>query len=56
MISADSKPHLFSLHGQAMKLSANSAYLVDALNHLLGDFAIPSLPPGASAVEGMIRL
>ena len=56
MILADSKPHLFSLHGQAIKLSASCAYLLDALNHLLGDFAIPSLPPGASAVEGTVRL
>jgi hypothetical protein len=56
VISADSAGHLYSLHGQAIKLSANSAFLLDAINQFLGDFAIPSLVPGASAVEGTIRL
>ena len=55
-IAADSTAHLYSLHGQGIKLTAASAFLLDAVNHLLGDFAVPSLPAGASVVEGAIRL
>jgi hypothetical protein len=55
-IAADSTAHLYSLHGQGIKLTAGSAFLLDAVNHLLGDFAVPSLPAGASVVEGAIRL
>jgi hypothetical protein len=57
MIKADSMPHLFSLHGQAVRLRCGSSFLNESLNHLLGEFAIASLPPhGASAVEGFVRL
>jgi hypothetical protein len=55
VIRADSNLHLFALHGHPVRLRCETEFIVEPLNHLLGDFASVAAPPGTVSIDGFIR-